>query len=359
MDSVRSQLLRTRIPRGWLRSRWSGPLPGRSKAKLRARSGSTPSDWSGVDDLLDPAGVGLAYAALWNGGVPEKDWCITLLFIGTASMVYWLRTPRELAPEARVVDQMARPGFDRLRRFSARASSHGSFGSPVPGTSTIGTRSGACRAGDPFAPISVSPMATVEQLLRLVGYAAVFFLVRELTWNRRTGRGGLRCPLFSSQPRKRFGNGAILAHRRPGHRNLCQSGSLRGIARDGSPVECCVWGHHPAQGWFPHSFPGRTGLVGVCPARLWWFDVSRVALSLSRGGFLAALFGLGVLGILFAGEGLTRNLRRVLAACVFSAVLLGFVFLPPDALIHRFADMAGTEELSADTRMRSGGTRGD
>ena len=83
--------------------------------------------------------------------------------------------------------------------------------------------------------------------------------------------------------------------------------------------------------------------------------------SQSRMGFVAVLAGLLIAGTLWFGTerfgpervGLTGfglRTRVPLVALVALLVFLGFIFLPTDALIHRFADLATSEEVSADTR---------
>jgi O-antigen ligase len=69
--------------------------------------------------------------------------------------------------------------------------------------------------------------------------------------------------------------------------------------------------------------------------------------SLSRMGFTAALFGLAVGAMALAGK--RARLWAAVAAAVAVAGL--FVYLPPDRLVARFAELAATEEISADQRV--------
>jgi len=81
--------------------------------------------------------------------------------------------------------------------------------------------------------------------------------------------------------------------------------------------------------------------------------------SLSRMAFLAALASLAVCAILAlnlrtshvdAPIKVTVWCRWLPIALVAAIVVLGFIFLPTDPLIARFADLAMTEDISADTR---------
>jgi O-antigen ligase len=85
-----------------------------------------------------------------------------------------------------------------------------------------------------------------------------------------------------------------------------------------------------------------------------------IVLSLSRMGFIAALVALFVCGA--AAVSLSGGLsvsairpawrRSIRLAAVTLSVVLGFLFLPTDALVARFADLANTDDLAADTRVR-------
>jgi O-antigen ligase len=82
-----------------------------------------------------------------------------------------------------------------------------------------------------------------------------------------------------------------------------------------------------------------------------------IVYSLSRMGFVATLFSLLVMGVLALGSrqlswiARTRKRRMVTVGSVATLVLAGFVFLPPDRLILRFAQIASVEGLTAEGRI--------
>lgn len=80
--------------------------------------------------------------------------------------------------------------------------------------------------------------------------------------------------------------------------------------------------------------------------------VIAVVLSLSRGGFAAILFSALLMGVAAATRTLSGKWRAVALMLAAVAVVSGFLYLPTDALIRRFAALAETEELSADTRLQ-------
>jgi O-antigen ligase len=106
-----------------------------------------------------------------------------------------------------------------------------------------------------------------------------------------------------------------------------------------------------------HSSSGRAAVWSSL-----WFGMAvclllGIVTSLSRMGFLAALSGLGIAGILAIGSwergpGDGRAWFRTLwpAGMVTLGVLWLFIFLPTDELISRFASFAQTEDISQDTR---------
>lgn len=98
---------------------------------------------------------------------------------------------------------------------------------------------------------------------------------------------------------------------------------------------------------------GRSGV-----AASWWLVVAGclvvgVVVSLSRMGFLAMLGGMGIgalSGFGRRGGGVRRRWRLGLGAGVLAVTGLGFVYLPTDELIGRFAALAQTDDISQDTR---------
>ena len=81
-----------------------------------------------------------------------------------------------------------------------------------------------------------------------------------------------------------------------------------------------------------------------------------IILSFSRMGFIATLFSLFVMGTLVLGTTQlswvtgSRRRRWVAVGMVAALVLAGFVFLPPDRLIQRFAGFVSTDELTSEGR---------
>jgi O-antigen ligase len=77
-----------------------------------------------------------------------------------------------------------------------------------------------------------------------------------------------------------------------------------------------------------------------------------VLMSLSRMGLLAFLFSLVLTASLCLGGALSIRARWMAPVALTATFGVAFIFLPADALIARFADMAENESVSADTRAR-------
>jgi O-antigen ligase len=255
-----------------------------------------------------------------------------------------------------------------------------------------------------FASLSVSPAATFQSFLLLCGYLIIFLLVRELAWRfgvppvphagpapASLSRSGGFTPPFSGW------RGKPAATFESDTRSLRCEGSCWlaiwpivaiGALEAGLGLIQCFGGagEQARRG----TYANRDHYVGflemalpfavVYPVALWrrarsrWHSplapalaacgvwalaglmLAGIVFSFSRMGFVATLFSLFVMGTLAFG---TRQLSWVASSrkrqggavgLVAALALAGFVFLPPDKLILRFAQLVSTDELTAGTR---------
>jgi len=200
--------------------------------------------------------------------------------------------------------------------------------------------------------LSVSPAATFQSFLLVCGYVIIFLLVRQLTW-RFDDSGWLAIwPIVAI--------GALEAGL-----GLCQY--------FGGTGEQVRWGtyvnHNHYAGFLEMALPfavvypvallrrarsrGHSPLAPALAACGVWalaaLMFAGIVHSFSRMGFIATLFSLFVMGTLAFG---TRQLSWVASSrkrqggavgLVAAVVLAGFVFLPPDKLILRFAQLVSTD----------------
>jgi len=200
--------------------------------------------------------------------------------------------------------------------------------------------------------LSVSPAATFQSFLLVCGYLIIFLLVCELTWRFDDSCWLAIWPIVAI--------GALEAGL-----GLCQY--------FGGTGEQVRWGtyanHNHYAGFLEMALPfavvypvallrrarsrGHSPLTPALAACGVWalagLMFAGIVHSFSRMGFLATLFSLFVMGTLAFG---TRQLSWVASSrkrqggavgLVAALVLAGFVFLPPDRLILRFAQLVSTD----------------
>jgi O-antigen ligase len=200
--------------------------------------------------------------------------------------------------------------------------------------------------------LSVSPAATFQSFLLVCGYLIIFLLVCELTWRFDDSCWLAIWPIVAI--------GALEAGL-----GLCQYfGGTEEQVRWGTYVN-----HNHYAGFLEMALPfavvypvallrrarsrGHSPLAPALAACGVWalagLMFAGIVHSFSRMGFLATLFSLFVMGTLAFG---TRQLSWVASSrkrqggavgLVAALVLAGFVFLPPDRLILRFAQLVSTD----------------
>lgn len=189
-------------------------------------------------------------------------------------------------------------------------------------------------AGTGWASLSVFPAGTFQYFLLVCGYLAVFLLVREAAWRAAwplIAIAALEAALGIWQ----HVGGAAEEMRRGTYANRNHFAGLLEMALPFAVMYAAAL-----------SRRGRNALAACGAWALAALLFIGIVFSFSRMGFVASLVSLFVMGAL-AGS----SRRRWVAAGVLAALLLGaFVFLPPDALILRFAQLASTDGLTGGGR---------
>jgi O-antigen ligase len=252
-----------------------------------------------------------------------------------------------------------------------------------------------------FASLSVSPAATFQSFLLVCGYLIIFLLVRELTW--RLGVAPRVAPDFSPAGAALQGGATgsemgscwlaiwpiVFIGALEAGLGLWQyfGGNGEQVPIFGGPGEQVRWGtyrnHNHYAGFLEMALPfavmypvallRRTRAPGhsqstivnrqssialpdtrrLAPALAVWALAGLmfvgIVFSFSRMGFVAALFSLSVMGALAFGtrqlSWVARSRQRQAGAVglVAALALAGFLFLPPDRLILRFAELVSTD----------------
>jgi O-antigen ligase len=257
------------------------------------------------------AGVGTGLAVFFFGGVTQPEWGLAAALVGLAGAAYWAVTPK----------------YKR-----------------APGDWWLvgGVAAGVVWTAVQVGFVSVAPKRTLEYVLTNAAAGGMLLLGRELGWRFRRRIWAAALPL-------------LLIAALEGALGLAQFLAMRAGA---GPVDS-------ATGTYPNRnhFAGLMEMVLPVAAagafalrRVWWAAAGMMAvaallllgtvISLSRMGFLAALGGLFVLGVLLLG-----GRGRLTAGLVTGVVLMGaFVVLPTNEWIARFATIAQSEDIGADSR---------
>jgi len=274
-----------------------------------------------VRSVLTVSGVTLAlgYAALQSGGFSQADFSVSILLVGVTSVVAWL-------PPAK---SSSRPSALTLWLLLA-----------LLGTVALQLR------------FSVKPPATLEQLLRIAAYVAAFLLAWHLSRRLRARPWVSVLPIavvalleaVLGLVQVHWG-GAGLAHGTYPNRN--HFAGLLGMALPFILLLPVSILRSSARRF--HS-PAKPAILASALFALAAVLLLGILYSLSRGGYLSALVSLFVIGALALGRSGVRKWLPLGLLAV--AVILAFIFLPTDQLIARFADIAATDDITADDRTR-------
>jgi putative inorganic carbon (HCO3(-)) transporter len=309
--------------------------------------------------LLVLAGV-LAYTTFQWGGVVRTGRYQYLLVLGLLAMLLnlgrsldtWsglpggvLRLAAVLLP-AYVLLQVVPLPVAVLRVLSpARAEAMDALG-PVGATVTS-------------ASLSVFPAGTFQYFLLVCGYMLIFLLVCKLMWRFEDWRWLAIWPILGIAALEA---GLELWQYLGGTGELIRWGTYANHNHYSGFLEMAL----PFAVMYPMAVLRRAHSrwhTSVAPAfaasgvwALAGLIFAGIILSFSRMGFIATLSSLFVMGTLVLGttqlNWLTGSRRRryVAVGMVAALVLAGFVFLPPERLIQRFAEFVSTDGLTSNGR---------
>ncbi len=305
--------------------------------------------------------IAFGYAAVQRAGVQPQDWCISLLLIALAAVVHALSPSREKSPP-----------LDRFTLISASIFLAVAALQVIPFPLAIvhaisPHRAEIFNAALPFvgeAPqaltISAVPFASLLYVFTLAGYALVAVIVRDLSFRLRPWI--VIWPLLLVVGFE-AGLGVFQAY----GQNWIGEASGTYVNRDhfAGLVEMVL----PFAVVYPVAILLRDREQFETPAApalkasaLWGLGATMliaIMLSLSRMGFIVALFSLLIVGGLMLSVRTFRAeysiagpwWRKALPwGLLLIIVIGGFVMLPTDPLVARFADFAQSEGISADTR---------
>jgi O-antigen ligase len=207
-----------------------------------------------------------------------------------------------------------------------------------------------------FASLSVFPAGTFQYFLLVCGYMVIFLLVCTLMWRFEDGRWLAIWPVIGiaafeaglglwqyfggTEERIRWGTYANHNH---------YSGFLEMALPFAVMYPLAVLRRAHCR-WHPSVAHALAASGGWALAVLMF---AGIILSFSRMGFIATLSSLFVMGTLVLGTTQmswmigSRRRRWVGVGIVAALVLAGFVFLSPERLIQRFAELVSTDGLTS------------
>jgi O-antigen ligase len=302
------------------------------------------------------AGVGLifSYAVFRSGAGLGEDWYLCGALLGVVSVAYGLVTPRQkMAPAPPVVFCVVLAGLLALCCLQL-------VPFPISFVETVSPARAALRyALVPIveslesAPFSLAPAASFRYLVVLTGCAVAFLLARNIAWRSKWRLWRVVAPFVGVA----FLQALLGLVQRYGAENPMAQGTYVNRNHFGGLLEMAI--PFAVMGavalWYQHDSDEERGIVQTLKACglliVATALLAAIVHSLSRMGFLAALVALLVAGMMWFSMSSTSKRRRLLAVGVGVLVVLGFLFLPTDPLLHRFADLASTDEISANTRV--------
>jgi O-antigen ligase len=305
----------------------------------------------------------LAAAVLLSGGVVASQWKWTALGISLAAALAVFGIPRNersrggrngLVLLALLLGWMLfqllplPPGLVQWlspERWSAVAAARAATGYPAHG----------------WTALSVAPPLTFERLLFVIPAMAVFVTAREMSWWWRdqvwiavapvVGIAWLESVLGLMQfyfARTKNGQGSLASGTYVNHNHFA------GLMEIGFPV-AVMW----MIARLRKSTPDRTMTSAVGTAVLLAIStclLMAVVVSLSRMAFISTLVAAGIISLAWLGSWVARNpnshrlLRWGLWTVPVILPLLILVFLTPQELVRRFADISASEDVTVEGR---------
>ncbi len=301
--------------------------------------------------------LSLAWALYLHAGVYPSDWVTTVLFIGCICLGYWfVARRRQMAPPVVgwvKVAIWALPCYCAFQLLPLPLGLLHVF-SPVR-AQLVSALAPVLPAAVNSAPIAVDPPMALYWGFTLLSYIAVFFLVRELAWRFVDTPWVTVVPLLAiGFIECVFGMIQVWA----GWPNAQATGTFTNRDHFSGMLEMLLplavmfgWAilQRQRENFDQNLTPALQ--VGSAWAVAALFLVA-IVYSLSRMGFFVAICSLFVTAALSFGPRMpSKNFRTVTLTALALGALALFIFLPPDQLLARFAEMSASGKITADTRL--------
>jgi len=301
-------------------------------------------------------GLSLAWALFLRAGVYPSDWVSTILFSGGIVFLYWMFVrKRDLAPQLATWVRCAIWALPCYCAFQLLPLPLGLLEVLSPARAHLASALAPVLRGVTKVPISVNPPMALLWNFSLLCYIAVFFLMRELGWRFAERPFAAFMPLISAGAAEAalgLVQVSIISPNGEATGTYTNRDHFSGMLEMILPLAVM-------HGWTilqrsRQSFERSMGAtVQICLA---WGSAALILVAIvyssSRMGFFVAMCSLFVIAALSFGPHLpSQNVRMVLLTLIAVGSLALFIFLPPDQLLARFAEMAASGKISTDTRL--------
>ena len=296
-----------------------------------------------------------AYAVIQSGGILAADWDSCMVALGLLVLVYfrftrksdlaptpqwWFRWPPVLLLGFIGLQLVPLPTWLLHVLSPTRAGLLESLGPVLPGTVS--------------ATISVFPSATLAHLLRVAAYIVVFVMARELAWRTLSWRWLIVAPIIVIA-----GAEAVLgilqydASATPvaaAHGTYVSRNHFAGLLELSLPFASV---YPIATLTTRRHLPFRQTVLASISVALAVLILLGIILSLSRMGFVATFASLLLIGCLTLGMRVSASKRGSWArrfaglALVAAGLATAFLYLAPDLLVNRFAEIRGPSDAAA------------
>ena len=304
--------------------------------------------------------MALAAGIVLRGGVWPRQWDWSVLVIALAGVALWIvPDKRRPLPEDRWTSRLI-VAFAGWCAFQLLPLPVGLVGILSP------TRVELARAVGPvnWLPLSIAPARTFECLLNVGAAIVTLLIARQLGWLWRSrlwtpvvpllGLAALEGLLGVAQFYLQRMHEAVKPWSTGTYVNRNHyAGFLEMILPLAVTAAAAVW----SAGVTRHSRPASPAMKASSLLALAALLLAAIVTSQSRMGFVAALGGLLVIGLLAVGAteqrmcGPARPWRWILpATTLVLAVALLFVLLPTHELVERFAALAGAGDANGEVR---------
>ena len=293
------------------------------------------------------------YTVFEYGGIVRSNRLVSLLALGIIALTYRIATRRIAAPPLRGAlgwSVVLLPAYVALQLVPL----------PVRVLEILSPARAELIRGfnhlgfvQTIAPLSALPEATMKDFLLVCGYTLLFLLVRDMGWQFAGKSWRLAAPIvIVGGAEAALGLAQAFNGQRPDagigtYVNRDHYAALLTMALPFAVAYPLLLWHRAVK--TRRDIRIRTAFVicalfGVCALIL-----LGIVYSLSRMGFVSALFSLLVMGVV---TWLGRGRKWLLALALMAIGLLGcFIFLSPDPLIARFGQISSVEAMTSEGRL--------